>query len=96
MRRAALVLFASLASSIAISAAAAPATQSVADKTRGTKRAGAPPPVVNVVHHKLKRGSPANYQALEANIVSAYERARIPRFFWLTFQSTKDARVALQ
>jgi hypothetical protein len=56
------------------------------------KHAVAPPPVLNVVHHKLKRGAAAGYQSLEASIASAYERAKISRFYWLTFQSTKDAR----
>jgi len=69
----------SLASASAAAAAAAPA-----------KQAGAPPPVVNIVHHKLKRGAPGTYQTLEATIVGAYDRAKVPGFYWLTFQSTKD------
>jgi len=56
------------------------------------KRPGAPPPVLNLVHHKLKRGTSAAYQTLEASIAGAYERAKVPRFYWLTFQSTRDAR----
>jgi hypothetical protein len=51
--------------------------------------------VLNVVHHKLKRGTASNYQTLEANIVGAYDRAKVPRFHWLTFQSTKDSRDVL-
>jgi hypothetical protein len=59
-------------------------------------RAAAPPPLIlNVVHHKLKRGAPANYRSLEASIVAAYERAKVPLFFWLTFQSTKEPRDVL-
>jgi hypothetical protein len=61
----------------------------------GAAKPGAPPLVLNVVHHKLKRGAAPNYQALEANIVSAYERAKVPRFYWLTLQSTKDPRDVL-
>ncbi|HEV3139846.1 MAG TPA: hypothetical protein VGY57_04995, partial [Vicinamibacterales bacterium] len=78
------LLVAFAASSIAVAAAAAAA--------KDPKRPGTPPPVLNVVHHKLKRGAPVNYQALEANIVSAYERGKVQRFYWMTFQSTKDAR----
>ena len=53
-----------------------------------------PPVSVNIVHHKLKRGTTAAYQALEANIVSAYERAKMP-LYWLTFQAAKDPRDVL-
>lgn len=49
----------------------------------------APPNVLNLVHHRLKRRAPASYRALEASIVSAYERAKVP-LYWLTFQSLKD------
>jgi len=61
----------------------------------GPKRPGAPPPVLNVVHHKLQRSAPASYQTHEASIVTAYERARVPGFYWLAFQSTKDPRDVL-
>ena len=39
-----------------------------------------PPNVLNVVHHKLKRGTTAAYQTLEASIVAAYKRAKVPSF----------------
>ncbi|HYM22070.1 MAG TPA: hypothetical protein VEU08_02640 [Vicinamibacterales bacterium] len=71
-----------------VSVAASPAAASDVP----SKRPGAPTAVVNVVHHKLKRGTSSAYQTLEANIVAAYERAKVPRVFWLTFQSTKDPR----
>jgi hypothetical protein len=54
-----------------------------------------PPNVLNVVHHKLKRGTAAAYQTLEAAIVTAYKRAKVPSFFWMTFQSSKDSREIL-
>ena len=54
-----------------------------------------PPNVLNVVHHKLKRGTTAAYQTLEASIVAAYKRAKVPSFFWMTFQATKDSREIL-
>ena len=50
-----------------------------------------PPATLNIVHHRLKRSAPVGYQTLEASIVNAYERARIP-LHWLTFQSVKDPR----
>jgi hypothetical protein len=53
--------------------------------------AAAPPPILNVVHHRLKRNAPAGYRALEASIVQAFERAKVP-LFWITFQSKKDPR----
>lgn len=52
---------------------------------------GTPPPVLNIVHHRLKRGTPAAYQAVEASIVHGYDRAKVP-MFWITFQSITDAR----
>jgi hypothetical protein len=62
---------------------------------RGTTKPPQPPPVsLNIVHHRLKRGTPAAYQALEATIVNAYDRARVP-LYWMTFQSTKDPRDVL-
>ena len=54
-----------------------------------------PPKVLNVVHHTLKRGTPAAYQTLEASIVAAYKRAKVASFFWMTFRSTKDPREIL-
>jgi len=50
-----------------------------------------PPATLNIVHHHLKRGAPVAYQSVEASIVNAYERAKIP-LYWLTFQSAKDPR----
>lgn len=55
------------------------------------RTAGALPKVLNVVHHKLKRRVPAGYQTLEASIVAAYERAKVP-MFWITLQSKNDPR----
>jgi hypothetical protein len=54
-----------------------------------------PPKVLNVVHHKLKRGTAATYQTLEASIVAAYKRSKVPSFFWMTFQSARDPREIL-
>ena len=54
----------------------------------------APPPALNIVHHRVKRRAVAGYQALEASIVAAYERAKMP-LYWMTFQSTKDPRDVL-
>jgi len=88
----------SLAASASIATARTAALrygQARSEQSRDAKRPGAPPPVLNVVHHKLKRGTPSNYQTLEATIVGAYERAKVPRFYWLTFQSTKDPRDVL-
>jgi hypothetical protein len=56
-----------------------------------TKPHLAPPPFLNIVHHRLKPGAPPTYQSLEASIVAAFERAKVP-LYWITFQSTKDAR----
>jgi hypothetical protein len=62
---------------------------------RPAQKPAAPPPVtVNIVHHRLKRGTPPAYQALEASIVNAYDRAKIP-LYWITFQSIKDPRDVL-
>lgn len=55
------------------------------------KAAILPPATLNIVHHKLKRDAPAQYQSLEASIVAAYDRAKVP-LYWLTFQSMKDPR----
>jgi hypothetical protein len=59
-----------------------------------TMKPPAPPVTLNIVHHRLKRGTPAAYQALEATIVNAYDRAKVP-LYWITFQSTKDPRDVL-
>lgn len=61
---------------------------------RALKHPAPPPPALNVVHHRLKRGAAAGYQALEASIVAAYERARAP-LYWTAFQSTRDPRDVL-
>jgi hypothetical protein len=58
------------------------------------KAAVLPPATLNIVHHKLKRGTPSAYQSVEASIVAAYDRAKIP-LYWLTFQSVKDPRDVL-
>jgi hypothetical protein len=71
---------------IALLTAAGPAA-----RTAAVKAAPPPPLSVNIVHHRLKRGTPAAYQALEATIVNAYERAKVP-LYWITFQSTRDPR----
>ncbi len=56
-----------------------------------SKPPAAPPPFLNIVHHRLKRGAPASYPGVEASIVAAYDRAKLP-LYWTTFQSTKDRR----
>jgi len=62
---------------------------------RGAIKPAAPPPhVLNIVHHRLKRGTSATYAALEASIVTAFERAKMP-LYWMTFQSTQDPRAIL-
>lgn len=53
-----------------------------------------PPPTLNIVHHHLKRQAAGAYQTVEASIVNAYERAKVP-LYWLTFQSVKDPRDVL-
>lgn len=68
------------------------AAGSTARHATPARAAARPPLILNVVHHKLKRGAPAGYRGLEGAIVAAYERAKVPLFFWLTFQSTKDPR----
>jgi len=55
------------------------------------KPALVPPVALNIVHHKVKRQTAPAYQSLEASIVSAYDRAKIP-LYWIAFQSTKDPR----
>lgn len=62
-----------------------------ATKAAAVKAAFTPPATVNFVRHRLKRHDPAPYQTVEASIVNAYERAKIP-LYWLTFQSTIDPR----
>ena len=51
---------------------------------------GAPPRVLNVVHVRLKPRAAATYAALEAQIVRAYERAKV-RIYWICLQGPKDA-----
>jgi hypothetical protein len=51
----------------------------------------APPPTLNIVHQRVKREVVQSYQTLEASIVSAYDRAKMP-LYWMTFQSATDAR----
>jgi hypothetical protein len=51
---------------------------------------GAPPRVLNIVHVKVKPRSAAAYAALEAQIVRAYERARV-KVYWICLQGPKDA-----
>ena len=45
-----------------------------------TRAAAAPPPALNIVRHKLKRGATPNYQTLEANMVGvvSYSAFSIP------------------
>jgi hypothetical protein len=54
----------------------------------------APPPTLNVVHHRIKRQAVQTYQTLEASIVAAFDRAKAP-LYWMTFQSTADPRDVL-
>ena len=63
-------------------------------RTPAAKATLAPPAALNIVHHRLKRDATASYQTLEASIVSAYDRAKVP-LYWLTFQSAKDPRDVL-
>ena len=59
---------------------------------RGATKPAAPPPrFLNIVHHRLKRGAPAPYSGVEASIVAAFERAKVP-LYWMTFHSTRDPR----
>ena len=58
------------------------------------KTAVVPPATINLVHHRVKRHAPASYQTLEASIVSAFDRAKMP-LYWMTFQSAKDPRDVL-
>ncbi len=53
-----------------------------------------PPATLNIVHHRVKRQAVASYPTLEASVVTAYDRAKIP-LYWLAFQSVKDARDVL-
>lgn len=52
--------------------------------------AGAPPPVLNIVRVRLKPTASGPYATLEAQIVRAYERAKI-RLYWICLQSPRDA-----
>jgi hypothetical protein len=51
---------------------------------------GAPSRLLKVVLLKLKRRTAASYEALEASIVRAFERARV-KVYWVGLQSAKDA-----
>jgi hypothetical protein len=55
---------------------------------------GAPPRTLNIVHVRLKAGSAAAYESLEASIARASQRARI-RVYWLALQSRNDAKDVL-
>jgi hypothetical protein len=55
---------------------------------------GAAPPALNIVHVRLKAGTSAAYESLEASIVRAWQRARI-RVYWVALQSPKDAKDVL-
>ncbi len=79
-----------LAAVVAALCAAGPA----AARPASLKSPLTPPATLNIVHHRLKRHAPGAYQTLEASIVGAYERAKIP-LYWLTFQSTADPRDVL-
>ena len=58
---------------------------------RGAERAaGAPPPVLNVTRVRLKPQSSTAYAAVEAQVVRAFERARLP-IYWIALQSPRDA-----
>jgi len=58
---------------------------------RGAERApGAPPPVLNVTRVRLKPQSSKPYATVEAQIVRAFERARVP-IYWIALQSPRDA-----
>jgi hypothetical protein len=59
-----------------------------------TRPVSAPPRFLNIVHHRLKRGAPAAYAGVEASIVTAFDRAKVP-LYWMTFQSRKDPRDVL-
>jgi hypothetical protein len=50
----------------------------------------APSRLINVVFVKLKRRAAASYEALEASIVRAFERAKV-KTYWVGLQSAKDA-----
>jgi hypothetical protein len=58
---------------------------------RGAERApGAPPPVLNVTRVRLKPQSSSAYATVEAQVVRAFERARVP-IYWIALQSPRDA-----
>jgi hypothetical protein len=52
-------------------------------------RAAAPPKVLNIVRVKVKPRAAESYTQLEAQIVRAYERARV-KLYWIGLQSIKD------
>ena len=49
-----------------------------------------PPRLLNIVRQKLRRGTPREYESLEASIVKGYERAHA-QVFWIGLQSKSDA-----
>jgi hypothetical protein len=55
-----------------------------------TASPGAPPRVLNLVRVKLKPRSAGAYNALEAQIVRAYERAKA-KVYWICLQGPRDA-----
>lgn len=52
--------------------------------------AGAPPPVLNVTQVRLKPRTSSAYSSVEAQVVRAFERARVP-LYWIGLQAPKDA-----
>jgi hypothetical protein len=59
-----------------------------------TAAPGAPPRYLNIVRVKVRAGSTGSYEALEASIVRAFERARL-NIYWIGLQSQKDAKEIL-
>jgi hypothetical protein len=55
---------------------------------------GAHPRILNVVRVRLKPKSSGPYAALEAQIVRAYERAKV-KLYWICLQSPKDSNDVL-
>jgi hypothetical protein len=55
---------------------------------------GAPPRVLNVTRVRLKPQSSTAYSTIEAQIVRAFERAKLP-IYWIALQAPKDANDVL-
>jgi hypothetical protein len=55
---------------------------------------GAPPRVLNVTRVRLKPQSSTAYAGIEAQVVRAFERARVP-IYWIGLQAPKDANDVL-